>query len=188
MKCIICPANAKKNGFDRYKQQRYKCTVCSRTWTDGTKRNYTPQWKVDLIKGLRRSGLGIRHTGSIAEVSTETVRKYSKGIIAICGCGKLTSHSGWCSFRYSQSARRQEILHGDKAKAKESPGLYIIRICPVCNEPIEKALRHKQCILTVTEQQRIAYQPIRAMRTQVREAMNMIKKLEGVIYEQEKEK
>ncbi len=147
--------------------------------------NRTPQWKRDLIKGLWASGLSIRQISALAGVATDTVHTYANDVPrGSCECGLDAGHKGWCSPRVQQSARRQQYLTTGEINSA-LPGLYRVRICPVCNHPIEKALRHRSCVLEATRNrtnaEELAYRPIRLMTEHIRATDSLLNQLEEII-------
>jgi len=182
MNCWNCGTIGNKHGHHRHGTQRYKCTQCFRTYIESRRgSHWTPHWKRDLIKGLWTSGLSIRQISALVGVATDTVHTYADGHQrGNCDCGKPAGHKGWCKPRIQQSARRQKYLQSGEVNSA-LPGLYHIRICPVCHEPIEKALRHRPCVLKATKErdnaEELAYRPIRLMEQQIRATEDLLKQI-----------
>lgn len=180
MKCKICRNLAIKSGRTASVNQRFKCRCCSRTFVDSAMPNYIPDWKRELIRGLRYSGLSVRQIASIAGAARNTVDRYIGDISVNCECGDKVTHHGWCSYRYKQSARRQQFLHNTGTDYKSLPGLYLIRMCPVCQLPIEIALRHKTCVMKVCQEERDRYAPILVMKEQVEEVEKILRQIKEI--------
>lgn len=139
-----------------------------------------------MMRGLRRSGMSIRQIGSIVGAANNTVAQYVSDINAQCGCGQDAKHQGWCSFRYKQTARRQQTLHNTMGIDPNTlPGRYVIRTCPICNRAIEVALKHKACWMKRVQEKRDAEAPILEMKNELKEVRSLIKKIEEITDERQ---
>lgn len=184
MRCKFCKGDTKPYGFTRKNVQRHKCKACLRTFSECNRANhYIPQWKINLIQGLRHSGYSVRQIASLIGVAQNTVEKYTEGIDGLCGCGVLLSkHTrGWCSYRYQQSARRQAVLHNNGTDSNKLPGLYTIHKCPVCTGFIEIGRIHKPCLSLAVKQREKTDKRVRVRNKELIETETLIQKIEEII-------
>lgn len=102
----------------------------------GTGGLYRQNGKLDRAFDLLRSGNSIRATARAAGMGHATVIKLNRlmrihaeaqGLIyePKCGCGKPSTHRGWCVYRYNQSPVRQAAmkkLHDTQRMAAPTEG------------------------------------------------------------------
>lgn len=84
--CLQCKSdNIKKNGYGRYKSQRYLCKTCNSSFTPGGKRGtYSPEFKQHIIELYchqhHKSSSIIQNYG----ISTRTLVKWKQTHIKTC--------------------------------------------------------------------------------------------------------
>lgn len=119
--CIPAP---RSHGKSRNGAQRWRCTTCLTTWTDSPKAlagNQLTAEKAEALRVALLAGNSVRASARIAGVSKETAALYAEGRTVKCPCGQDASHRGWCSYRVSQSPRRQRTLQAMRNRVVGTP-------------------------------------------------------------------
>lgn len=96
--------------------QRYRCFSCGRTFS--AERTIEGGNRLHLDKALRlrhafQQGMGTRASARYADCATGTaavLRRQWGFVDALCACGGLATHRGWCSERVKKSPARLAFL------------------------------------------------------------------------------
>jgi hypothetical protein len=73
--------------------------------------NYIPSDLVSTIIKMYNDGTSVRKISRDLGISSNTVKRYIKNQpAALCKCGQISKHRGWCSFRYASSLARQAVI------------------------------------------------------------------------------
>jgi|ERR1041384_183071 transposase-like protein len=118
--CISCRRSMIAHGYDSRAVPRWRCKPCDITVCQFTTRgsyNSAAIRMPDKFMAARewfRAGHSCRTVARKVGIAKHTAEKYRKFILVAeeirCPCGQLSTHRGFCWWRYQNSPKRQEFM------------------------------------------------------------------------------